>query len=196
MATLEQQISQAEKEIAELSDKMEAARVDIVAAAADFAAGWWQAEAKRALQSHPERAAELHDDGLGFLKADIDSLVSGAEEAAEHVLSDPALWPHLGNPQSRPWQNPAVGRAIDPALRRLLGRVLPVLIRHRLRFPDRNGRPVTDRYPQGVEVPEALAEAARSYHGLAAELRPAAARLADLQQRQAAAAVDAEWKKA
>lgn len=196
MATLKEQIGETEKEIADLTERMEAAKADIVAATGRFAASWWPGEAKRALQLHSERAAELDTDGLASLRADVDELVAGAGPAAEQVLEDPALWPHLGNPHSRPWQQPTVGRALDPSLRRLLARVLPILIHHRVRFADRKGRPITDRYPQGVEVPKALAEAARTYHDLAAQLRPAADRLAELQRRSSASALEASWKKA
>lgn len=196
MATLKQQIGETEQEIADLTERMETARGDVVAAVGRFAADWWPAEAKRALHLDAERAAELEGDCLGFLKADVDTLADGAGEAAEEVLDDPGLWPHLGNPQSRPWREEPAGRALDPALRRLLARVLPILIRYRLRFDDRNGRPITDRYPQAVEVPGDLADAARTYFDLAAELRAADAKLEALRRRTGAAAVDAVWKKA
>jgi hypothetical protein len=196
MPTLKEQIGETEEEIAGLTGQMEAAKADIVAAAAEFAAAWWPEEARRALHIDSRRAAELEEDGLAFLKADVEGLVENAAGEADRVLEWPGLWPHLGNPGLRPWRDAAVGRALDPAMRRLLAKVLPILIRYRLEFPDRSGRPITDRYPHGVEVPEALTGAVRTYHGLAGRLRPAAERLAELETLDRASELAARWKDA
>jgi hypothetical protein len=202
--SLSKQIGETEGRIGQLVERMEAARGEIVAATATFAAGWWEDEARRALWHDRRRGGSLGDEGLRHLRTEVRGLVESADSVAEAGLADPALWPHQGAYEARPWHDPrfeteeyaGVGRALEPAMRRILSRVLPVLGRHGLRFPDRRGRPVTDRYPQYVEYSDEVCGAARAYYGLAAELRPAVRRLRELQGENEYAEIEALWKKA
>jgi hypothetical protein len=203
-AALKRKIDETDGQITQLSERMEEARGDIVAATATFAAGWWEDEARRALLLDRDRTDSLDDEQLHRLKADVRSLVKDAEAVAEAGLAKPDLWPHLGAYEARPWHDPrfetegfaGIGRGLEPAVGRILRRVLPVLLRHGFRFPDRKGWPITDRYPQHVEYPETFAAAARSYYELAGELRSASRRMRELRRQKGSADIEALWKKA
>ncbi|MGO8807569.1 MAG: hypothetical protein ACLQO7_13440 [Candidatus Bathyarchaeia archaeon] len=125
-------IARKEAELSPLLSSMDELKVEFTKETVIFATEWYRKTAKDYITKSPEVTLGLTEEGIGSMKADVNSLVKGANRTVHEEFDNPDLWWHL-----KPCLHESIERykqvadkfpeVLDRAVRRVLGQLGVVL---------------------------------------------------------------------